>query len=718
MSTRRTGPSPLGRASLAWGLAALGLGSLLAAEGLKIVFGLALGEDVALFVPVLVGGGARAFVGALIATRTDDAIGWIFLAIPATTGVSLVAQALYDHGAPGTAGYGPATYWLSQTPFFASLILLVAVFYLFPTGSIASPRWRLPWRIYVISGIVTIVGFAVQPYEVRDGGLVVTNPIGIDALGGVLDVILAVAGFVLVASAFLSFLSLRSRYRRGSADERQQLRWLFLVGAIGAVLFLILIATAIVTGDAQTGTAARVADIVMVLLVTDIVVGIPVATGIAIFKYRLYDVDVVISKTIVYGLLAVFIGVVYVAIVVGVSTLISIDVDSLALSIAATGVVALTFQPARDRVQRLANRVVYGHRSTPYAVLARFSDRVGNTYATDDVLPRTARVIAEGVNAERATIWLHLADELRPTAGWPEVDPSARPIDLDDEGFPAVPGEHLAEIRYRGDLLGAISIDKRRGDPLNPGEIRLVDDLAAQAGLVVSNVRLTADLEARLEVITRQAAELRASRQRIVAAQDEERRRLERNIHDGAQQHLVALAVKLRLARGLRGRDPEKARTMLEETGGQIDEALETLHALALGIYPPRLESDGVAAALMARYASSDLPVRFNADGIGRYPLDTEAAVYFCVLEALQNAAKYATAGSIDVTFSERNGALTFEVIDDGVGFDAAVGRNGTGLDGMRDRLAVLGGDVSLTSAPGHGTAVRGQVPLAAGVST
>ena len=170
----------------------------------------------------------------------------------------------------------------------------------------------------------------------------------------------------------------------------------------------------------------------------------------------------------------------------------------------------------------------------------------------------------------------------------------------------------------------------------------------------MSNVRLTADLEARLEVITRQAAELRASRQRIVAAQDEERRRLERNIHDGAQQHLVALAVKLRLARGLLGRDPEKARTMLEETGGQIDEALETLHALALGIYPPRLESDGVAAALMARYASSDLPVRFNADGIGRYPLDTEAAVYFCVLEALQNAAKYATAGSIDVTFGER----------------------------------------------------------------
>jgi signal transduction histidine kinase len=709
MSTRS---SPPGRAWLAWSLAAFGFGGLLAAEGLRIVFGLPLGEDMALFVPVVIGGGSMAFVGALIATRTDNAIGWILLAIPATTGVSLVAQALYDHGAPDAAGYAPATYWLSQTPFFASLILLVAAFYLFPTGAIASPRWRWPWSVYVTSGIVTIVGFAVQPYEVRDAGPVVTNPIGIGALGGVLDVVLAVAGLTLVVSSFLAFVSLGTRYHRGSADERQQLRWLFLVGAIGAVLFLVLIATAIVTGDARTGTAARVADIVMVLLVTDIVVGIPVATGIAIFRYRLYDVDVVISKTIVYGLLAVFIGAVYVAIVVGVSTLISIDVDSLALSIAATGVVALTFQSARDRVQRVANLVVYGRRSTPYEVLARFSDRVGNTYATEDVLPRTARVIAEGINAERATIWLHLADEFRPVAGWPSVDPGAAAVAFAGD-LRSLPGEHVAPIRYRGDLLGAIAVEKPRGEPVNPEEIKLVDDLAAQAGLVVSNVRLTADLEARLEVIARQAAELRASRQRIVAAQDEERRRLERNIHDGAQQHLVALAVKLRLARGLVDRDPERARAMLEETRGQVDEALETLHALALGIYPPRLEDEGVAAALAARFASSDLPVRFHADGIGRYPLDAEAAVYFCVLEALQNAAKYARARMIDVRFAERDGAVTFEVVDDGVGFDPAVAGDGTGVHGMQDRLAVLGGDVELTSVPGRGTTVRGQVPLA-----
>ena len=201
-----------------------------------------------------------------------------------------------------------------------------------------------------------------------------------------------------------------------------------------------------------------------------------------------------------------------------------------------------------------------------------------------------------------------------------------------------------------------------------------------------------------------------------MAAQDEERRRLERNIHDGAQQHLVALAVKLRLARSAFTRDPERARAMVEEISGQVDDALDTLRALALGIYPPLLEEEGVAAALVARYATSDLPVRFQADGIGRYSLDTEAAVYFCVLEALQNAAKYAGADSIHVAFSEGDGSLRFVVRDDGAGFDATASDHGSGLDGMRDRLAVLGGDVAISSTPGRGTAVSGRVPLGAGI--
>jgi signal transduction histidine kinase len=656
---------------------------------------------------------AAAAVGTLILVKTRNPIGWLFdLAAASVTVLSLTQAYLFlwdtSHPQLPAAAY---VAFLNQVAVFPGVLALALVFLLFPTGRAPSRRWALLGWALLGSTLVLTLGTLIVPGTTdanHASGL--TNPFAVPSLEPLGNVLTKVGGYGLFFGSIAAVVSLFVRFRRTTGDERQQVRWLAAAGALAVGGFLL---SAIVE---LTHAPDWVGNIVWGLFLLSLAIGIPLAVTIAILKYRLYEIDIVISKTIVYTLLAVFIGAVYVAIVVGASAVIPIGADSPLLSIAATGVVALTFQPARDRVQRFANRIVYGQRSTPYEVLTRFSDRVGNTYATDDVLPRTARVIAEGVNAERATIWLHLADELRPAAGWPDVDPAASSLALEDDVLPEVPGEHVAEIRYRGDLLGAITIDKRRGDPLNPGEIRLIDDLAAQAGLVVSNVRLTADLEARLEVITRQAAELRASRQRIVAAQDEERRRLERNIHDGAQQHLVALAVKLRLARGLLSRDPEKARTMLRETAGQIDEALETLHALALGIYPPRLEADGVAAALMARYESSDLPVRFRADGIGRYPLDTEAAVYFCVLEALQNAAKYATARSIDVTFGERSGALTFEVVDDGVGFDAAAGRNGTGLDGMRDRLAVLGGDVTLTSAPGRGTIVRGQVPLASGV--
>ena len=653
---------------------------------------------------------AAAAVGTLILVKTRNPIGWLFdLAAACVTVLSLTQAYLYlwDTSHPALPGAADAAI-VNKVAVFPAILALALVFLLFPTGRPPSRRWSLIGWELLASTVVLTVATLFQPGATdtnHAGGL--ANPFAVPSLEALANAVGAIAGYGLFVGSIAAVVSLFVRFRRADGDERQQLRWLAAAGGLAVVGFLL-------SGIVElTHAPDWVGNIVWGIFLLSLAIGIPFAVTIAILKYHLYEIDVVISKTIVYALLAAFIGGVYVAIVVGVSALIPIGADSPLLSIAATGIVALTFQPARDRVQRFANRIVYGQRSTPYEVLTRFSDRIGNTYANDDVLPRTARVIAEGVNAERTTIWLHLADELRPSAGWPEIDPMASPVKLEDDTRPEVPGEHVAEIRYQGTLLGAISVDKRRGDPLNPGEVRLVDDLAAQAGLVVSNVRLTADLEARLDVITHQAAELRASRQRIVAAQDEERRRLERNIHDGAQQHLVALAVKLRLARGLLASDPEKARTMLQETAGQIDEALETLHALALGIYPPRLEADGVATALMARYETSDLPVTFHADGVGRYPLDTEAAVYFCVLEALQNAAKYARAGAIDVTFVQRDGVLAFEVVDDGAGFDTDAHVNGTGLHGMRDRLAVLGGDVALTSAPGRGTSIRGHVPLA-----
>jgi signal transduction histidine kinase len=235
-------------------------------------------------------------------------------------------------------------------------------------------------------------------------------------------------------------------------------------------------------------------------------------------------------------------------------------------------------------------------------------------------------------------------------------------------------------------------------DPIDPGRERLVRDLAGQAGLVLRNVRLIEDL--------------RASRQRVVAAQDEERRKIERNLHDGAQQQLVALAVKQRLAASLVGRDDDRARAMLEELQTETSEALDALRDLARGIYPPLLADRGLAEALRAQARKAAVPVSIEADGIGRFPQEIEATIYFCTLEALNNVAKYAEATTATIRLANGSGQLRFEVHDDGRGVEPRETGYGTGLQGMADRLAAIGGSLSVDSAPERGTTIAGSVPV------
>jgi signal transduction histidine kinase len=229
------------------------------------------------------------------------------------------------------------------------------------------------------------------------------------------------------------------------------------------------------------------------------------------------------------------------------------------------------------------------------------------------------------------------------------------------------------------------------------------DDFAHQTGLVLKNVGLTADLQARL-------IDLRASRQRLVAAQDDERRKLERNLHDGFQQYLVAIEVKLGLVETLLTKDPTKATTTLRQLKGDADEALETLRDLARGIYPPLLADKGLLIALQTRKAT--LPIAVEADGIGRYPQDTEAALYFCVLEALQNIQKYAQATSATVRLREGGVQLCVEVADNGRGFDVSTAIRGNGLTNIEDRLDALGGELQIESSRGEGTTLRATAPV------
>jgi signal transduction histidine kinase len=273
----------------------------------------------------------------------------------------------------------------------------------------------------------------------------------------------------------------------------------------------------------------------------------------------------------------------------------------------------------------------------------------------------------------------------------------------------------MAPINHSGELLGAIVVERPAGgDPFTEEDDRVLTELARQVGLALHNVQLDSALQATLDALRRQAEELRNSRARLVATADAERRKIERNLHDGAQQHLVALAVNLRLARDLLADDPDTAAEMLEQLGTDVRDTIQELRDLAHGIYPPLLMDSGLPEALRAAAGRSPLDVSVDAVGVGRYPPEVEAAVYFCCLEAMQNAAKHAVEATVAVRIWEEEAGLRFEVGDDGPGFDAEaiVRRGGQGFVNMSDRLGAIGGSVRWESHPGAGARVSGSVPV------
>jgi signal transduction histidine kinase len=313
-----------------------------------------------------------------------------------------------------------------------------------------------------------------------------------------------------------------------------------------------------------------------------------------------------------------------------------------------------------------------------------------------------AAILAAGTGAARAEVWLRVGDELRLAGRSPSTDDreaDAQSLPVEHERLPEIPGmQEAIAVRLSEQLLGALAVRMPGREPLSRREERLLADLATQASLVLRNVRLI--------------AELHASRQRIVAAQDAERRRIERDIHDGAQQQLIALAIQLRLAANVAAKEAPTLTETLERLRVEANDALENLRDLARGIYPPVLVDQGLVPALTAQARKSTVPVEVQADGVGRYPQEVEAAVYFVTLEALQNVAKYANARKAVVTLEQQNGRLRFTVEDDGVGFNADKTKSGNGLRNMEDRLTALGGNFHIDSVPIRGTRITGEVPV------
>jgi signal transduction histidine kinase len=423
-----------------------------------------------------------------------------------------------------------------------------------------------------------------------------------------------------------------------------------------------------------------ISNVLFAILVWTIVFGIPIACGIAILKYRLYDLDVVIKKTLVALVLAVMLAAIGLAVVALIGQFALWEGTRREVSIAIGVLLGLSVVPLLRLSRRVADRIVYGQRATPYEVLANFSGRVGEAYSTDDVLPRMAQLLLAGSGAASARVLVRVGDELRQAAFAGE----------------RVGTEHVEPVVFQGEDVGALAVSFPANDPMDAQRQQLIANLASQAGPVVRNVRLI--------------EELRASRQRLVAAQDEERRKIERNLHDGVQQQLVALNVQLGLLARVAEADPAKAVEMAMMLQTRSTEALDDLRDLARGIYPPLLADKGLVAALEAQARKAAVPTTVLSEQIDRYPQDIESAVYFCVLEALNNVAKYAQASTAVIELAQHDGDLRFVVRDDGVGFDTSATAYGTGLQGMADRMDAIGGSLSVTSAPGYGTTITGSI--------
>jgi len=582
--------------------------------------------------------------------------------------------------------------WVNNWSWVAAIFPVFLLLYLFPTGKLPSPRWKWAPRAMMVMATImlAISAFSSEIGPINEAWFV-PNPVGLIAVSTINRILIPWSAS-LFALAGGGVVAMVLRYRRASYVERNQIELVLLgVALFGAVYG---ISVMFFSWEDQSWFAG--------ILLSVAIAGIPASITIAILRYKLFDIDVIVRRSLTYGALAAFIGVVYIGIVVGLGESIG-QRGNAGLSIVATSVVALAFQPMRLRVERLANRLVYGQRATPYEVLAQFSRRSAEE-SDSELLDRIPHLIVDGTGALEAALWVRFEGGFRVASAWPqgvgreEVDSPAVFVD------PAA--DYSLPVFHEGELLGGISLKKSRGDSITPIEDEMLLNLAGGLGLALRNAELTSQLRQQVKDLTR-------SRDRIVSAADQARRSLEHDLDSGPQQHLVAVKVRLGPTRLLAQQaGAEKTAALLADVEAQAGDAIQAVRDFAGGIYPPLLGAEGLGVALGQQARRAALPVLVHAEGIGRYPRDVESAVYFAVLEALQNTAKYATANSAQVTLSESNGDLTFEVRDDGQGFDASLVKPGAGLNGIADRIDTVGGSWQIDSSPGNGTVVSGSVPV------
>jgi two-component system NarL family sensor kinase len=671
-------------------------------------------------------------IGALIVSRLPrNPVGWIFCGVGLLYQLQHVALAYSNYAVAESDSlpWGEYVAWFSAWVGFAGLILAcVFLMLLFPDGCLLSRGWRIVAFTAVLGAALAALADGFYPGRLLTHGYI-ENPLGVaGTIGQQLTAYGSLAASKLLASALLlvstlaALLSPVVRLRRARGDARQQLKW-FLYAAVPAVAVLSAFLVEVIISNRSTNSVFEMMGSFDVFHLDDVfslydLSGAEIFNGtsyvpalvllllavfacIAILRHKLYDIDLLINRTFVYGALSACVVGTYVLAVVALGAIFQAR-GNIAVSLVATALVAILFQPLRSRFQRGVNRMMFGDRDEPSTVTSRLGQRIEATLAPEAVLPTVVETIAQALKLPYVAILLKEGEGYRTGAayGSPPEEPEALPL------------------VYQREEIGRLVIAPRApGERLSEADRRLLEDLARQAEVAVHAVRLTTDLQ--------------HSRERLVTAREEERRRLRRDLHDGLGPTLASFALKLDAARKLVRSKPGDTEALLSRLKDQTQETVSDVRRLVYGLRPPALDDLGLVGAIRQQAEShgfvaregfsrdtlgEDEPVLFcieAPDGSPSLPAAVEVAAYRTVQEALTNIARHAHATfcRVRISVDRARSVLELEVTDDGVGMPEGR-RAGVGLSSMRERAEELGGTCDVDPNPHGGTRVLARLPL------
>jgi len=656
---RQLAPRLRGRPWAGLGLGACVILLLLAAVGWAVEAGSGLGKA---YTFNLVAAFTFTGLGALVVPRQPaNRVSYLFVGIALASALVVVSASF--------SSYRPMA-WVNQWSPALADGLFPLLFLLFPDGRLPSAAWRPVLRLAVAGLVVGVGGLAVAAWEVPEllaDPDAARTPVAIAALR-----VSRVGLLVVVASVIASIASLVVRFRRSVGDTRQQLKWLAIGGGLVpvAVLFDVL----------------RISSSAEIVAAT----AVPATATMAILKYRLYDVDLFLNRSLVYATLTLLVVGGYVAVVTLAGPLLAERADW-APSAVAAGVVALAFQPLRERVQRRASRLLYGERDDPYAVLSRLGHRLERSLDPTTVLSDVAEAVAEALQLPYAAIELASTDGNRLAASC---------------GRGGVIAPERFAMTYQGRVVGTLLASPRSAArPFSTAERKLLEDVATQAGLAAHAVSLSADLQ--------------RSRDRLVRSREEERRRLRRDLHDGLGPALAGMTLQIGATRAHLPPENGQVGDVLTRLEEQLQGCVAEIRRLIEDLRPPALDELGLVEGIRRRLsaftvAESSAPAIDveGPDDLGELPAAVEVAAYRIAMEAVTNAVRHARASQCHVRIALGE-ALVVEVDDDGVGLPVDH-REGVGLASMQERAAELGGILTAEAVNGHGTRVRAELPLAA----